>query len=103
MTRTPSQAAPQPAPDAPHPERPKKSLWRRVLLLAAIILATLNIWTGSPLLAVWVGSKVQGNLGTLQMSAVGSIVLVLGAMAFLLVRAIAWLDVRYGEAVGRPP
>src|SRR5580700_2328946 len=103
MTRTPSQTASQPASDARHPERRKKSLWRRVLLLAAMILATLNIWTGSPLLALWVGSKVQGSLGTLQMSAVGSVVLVLAVMVFLLVRAIAWLDVRYGEAVGRPP
>lgn len=103
MTRTPSQTAPQPASDARHPERRKKSLWRRVLLLAAMILATLNIWTGSPLLALWVGSKVQGSFGTLQMSAVGSVVLVLAVMVFLLARAIAWLDVRYGEAVGRPP
>jgi len=74
-----------------------------VLLLAAMILATLNVWTGSPLLALWVGSKVQGSFGTLQMSAVGAVVLVLIVMVYFLVRAIAWLDVRYGEAVGRPP
>jgi hypothetical protein len=89
--------------DPARPERPKKSVWRRVLLLAAMILATLNVWTGSPLLALWVGSKVQGSYSTLNMSAVAAVVFVLAAMVFLLVRAIAWLDVRYGEAVGRPP
>jgi len=74
-------------------------------LVAAMILATLNIWTGSPLLALWVGSKVQASYGsgTLQMSAVAAVVLVLAGVVFLLARAIAWLDVRYGEAVGRPP
>ncbi len=56
-------------------------------------------------MALWVGSKVQGSYGngTLQMTAVGAVVLVLAAMVFLLARAITWLDVRYGEAVGRPP
>jgi hypothetical protein len=99
MTRT----SPELRSDVRHPRRPKKSLWRRVLLVAAMILATLNIWTGSPLLALWVGSKVQGSSGTLQMSAVGAVVVVLAVMVFLLARAIAWLDVAYGEAVGRPP
>jgi hypothetical protein len=103
MTGSAAQTAPQPASDARHPERRKKSVWRRVLLLAAMILATLNIWTGSPLVALWVGSKVQGEGGTLKMSAVGTIVLVLAVMVLLLVRAIAWLDVRYNEAVGRRP
>jgi hypothetical protein len=103
MTRNAPQTAAQPTSDPRHPERHKKSVWRRVLLLAAVILATLNIWTGSPLLALWVGSKVQGSFGTLQMSAVGSVVLVLAVMVFLLARVIAWLDIRYGEAVGRPP
>src|SRR5436305_11405525 len=39
--------------DGEHPERRKKSLWWRVFLLAAMIVATLNVWTGSPLLALW--------------------------------------------------
>jgi len=83
--------------------RRKKSLWRRVLLLAAMVLAKLNIWTGSPVLALWVGSKVQGNVTTLKMAAVGAVVVVLAVMVLLLARAIAWLDVRYAEAVGKPP
>ncbi len=37
------------------------------------------------------------------MSAVGAVVFTLAVMVFLLAKAIAWLDVRYAEAVGRPP
>lgn len=91
------------ASDSPYPGRRKRSVWRRVLLVAAMILATLNIWTGSPVLALWIGSKVQGNSGTLQMSSVGAVVVTLAAAVFALTQAIAWLDVRYTEAVGRPP
>jgi hypothetical protein len=103
MTRAADRVAPPPGSNARRTDRPKKSLWRRVLLVAAMILATLNIWTGGPVLALWVGSKVQGTYSTLKMSAVGAVVLVLAVVVFLLVKAIAWLDVRYGEAVGRPP
>src|SRR5437588_11951107 len=103
MMRTSMETAPQPASDAGRPVRRKKSVWRRVLLLAAMVLATLNIWTGSPVLALWVGSKVQGDVTTLKMSSVGAVVLVLAVMVVLLARAIAWLDVRYAEAVGKHP
>jgi len=103
MTRTASQAGPQPGADARPENRPKQPLWRRVLLVAGMILATLNIWTGSPVLALWVGSQVQGSDSTLEMSTVGVVVLVLSVMVLLLARAIAWLDIRYADAVGRPP
>lgn len=95
--------ASEPESHAGRPARRKRSVWRRVLLLAAMVLTTLNIWTGSPVLALWVGSKVQGNVTTLKMSAVGAVVLVLTVMVLLLARAVAWLDVRYAEAVGKPP
>jgi hypothetical protein len=97
------ESAPQRASEAERPARRKKSLWRRVLLLAGMVLATLNIWTGSPVLALWVGSKVQGDVTTLKMSSVGAVVGVLAVMVLLLARAVAWLDVRYAEAVGKPP
>ena len=32
-----------------------------ILLAAAMAFLALNVWTGSPLLAVWLGSKVQGR------------------------------------------
>ena len=42
---------------------------QRALLLAAMAVVAVNIWTGSPLLALWVGSRLQGTSG-LSMGAV---------------------------------
>lgn len=103
MPQTPPQTTPPPPASEGGGERRRRSLWRRVLLVAGMILATLNIWTGSPLLALWVGSKVQGSFSTLKMATVAAIVLVLGSISLFLTRAIAWLDIRYNEAMGRPP
>src|SRR3712207_8893896 len=40
--------------------RPRGRL-KRIVLAAAMALLALNVWTGSPLLAVWLGSRVQGE------------------------------------------
>src|SRR5262245_40518124 len=45
---------------------------KKVGLVAGAALCAINMWTGAPLLAVWIGSKVQGNLTTLSMTAVCS-------------------------------
>jgi hypothetical protein len=63
----------------------------------------LNIWTGAPVLALWVGSQVQGDQSTLRMSTVAAIVATLAAALFLLYRALRWLDVRFGVVIGRKP
>ncbi len=83
--------------------RPPRRLLLRVLLVAAMIAATVNTWTGGPLLALWVGSKVQGQYTTLKMGAVGATVLTLAVILFLLGQLITRLDLRYGEVTGRPP
>lgn len=83
--------------------KPRRRLALRVLLLSAMTLASLNVWTGGPLFALWVGSQVQGQLTTLKMSAVAAVVVTLAIVVFLLVRLIHWLDIRYGEVIGRPP
>lgn len=66
-------------------------------------LVGLNIWTGSPLLAVWVGAQVQRGEPALKMSTVGLVLLTLGASAFVLYQLLQRLDRRYGEAIGRKP
>jgi hypothetical protein len=81
---------------------PRRRLVARVLLVAAMIVATVNTWTGGPLLALWVGSKVQGQYTTLSMAAVGATIATLAVILFLLAKLITRLDARYGEVIGRP-
>src|SRR5690349_8902891 len=76
---------------------------KKIGLVAASAICSINIWTGAPLLAVWVGSKVQGNLNNLSMTAVFSVIVVLAAMVFLLAFLLTWINARYDEVAGRPP
>ena len=76
---------------------------KKVGLVAGSALCSINMWTGAPLLAVWVGSKVQGNLNNLSMTAVFSVILVLAALVFLLAWALTWINAKYDEVAGRPP
>ena len=65
---------------------------KKIGIVTASALCSINIWTGAPLFAVWVGSKVQGNLNNLSMTAVFSVIVVLAAMVFLLAMALTWLN-----------
>jgi hypothetical protein len=75
---------------------------KKIGLVAASAICSINIWTGAPLLAVWVGSRVQGNLNNLSMTAVFSVVVVLAAMVFLLAALLTWINAKYDELTGRP-
>ncbi len=74
---------------------------RRTLILIATTLLAINFWTGAPLAALWVGSRVVGQRA-LSMAAVfvvvATLAVLLGAMAF----ALTWLSARYDELIGRP-
>lgn len=61
----------------------------------------MNLLTGGPLLALWVGSRVQAAVGQLSMGAVGATLGVLIVETILLYKALAFLTVRYNEAIGR--
>jgi hypothetical protein len=74
---------------------------RRILLLSASALAAINVWTGAPLLALWVGSQVAAG-SQLSMVAVGVVVVVLGVTCLALTMALSWLSARYDELTGRP-
>jgi hypothetical protein len=74
---------------------------KRVALGAAAALAAVNIWTGSPLLAVWVGSRVVGDSG-LSMGAVFLVILVFGASSIGLAWLLALISARYDDLTGRP-
>src|SRR5580704_2191737 len=75
---------------------------KRVGIAAATAVMTLNIWTGAPLAAMWIGSKVAGE-HSLSMTGVCVVVLVLAALDFGLTMGLTWLNGRYREIAGLPP
>ena len=75
---------------------------KKIGLVTASALCSINLWTGAPLFAVWVGSKVQGNLNNLSMTALFSVIVVLAATVFLLALALTWLNAKYDDLTGRP-
>jgi hypothetical protein len=76
---------------------------KKIGLVTASAVCAVNLWTGAPLFAVWVGSKVQGNLNNLSMTALFSVVAVLAGTVFLLALALTWLNAKYDDLTGRPP
>jgi hypothetical protein len=75
---------------------------KRVGIAAATAVMTLNIWTGAPLAAMWIGSEVAGE-HSLSMMGVCVVVLTLAALDFGLTMALTWLNARYREIAGLPP
>ena len=74
---------------------------RRVALSAATAFLAVNIWTGAPLFALWVGAKVVGQK-QLTMQAVFVVVLVLGVLVLAMSFALARLNAMYDRLIGRP-
>ena len=74
----------------------------RVGLQAAMTLAALNIWTGAPLLAVWVGSRVVESSTQVTMSSVFLVVVVLFACSLGLIYVLSWASSTYDHITGRP-
>jgi hypothetical protein len=75
---------------------------KKVSIVIATALAAVNLWTGAPLLAVWIGSQAQGGQ-VLSLRGVVTVLVVLGVMAFLLAWALSWLHAKYDQLIGRPP
>jgi hypothetical protein len=85
---------------ADDPERPGH-MFKRIGLAAATAFLTVNIWTGCPLLALWVGAQtVQERRVT--MTSLFVIVVVLAVLVFASAFAIAWLNATYDDLIGRP-
>ena len=76
-------------------------LIKRVLLVAATAFLAVNIWTGAPLLALWVGSQATGQKA-LSMSAIFVVVLVLACLVAAMAFGLAWLDATYKRLTGLP-
>ena len=76
---------------------------KKIGLVTASAICSINLWTGAPLFAVWVGSKVQGNLNSLSMTAFFSVIVVLAALVFLLAWALTWINAKYDDVTRRHP
>jgi hypothetical protein len=75
---------------------------KRVALVAAMGVVTLNIWTGAPLLGLWVGSQVAPDSG-ISMLAVFVVVVVIAAAVWLLMQVLGYLQEAHARASGREP
>jgi hypothetical protein len=75
---------------------------KKIGIVTASALCSINIWTGAPLFAIWVGSKVQGSLNNISMTALFSVILVLAGSVFGLAVVLTWLNTRYDDLTGRP-
>jgi hypothetical protein len=76
---------------------------RQLLLLALMWLAAVNIPTGAPLAAIWLGSRVQGGAVGLSMTAVLAVLVALGLICAALVWALDRLAAAYDGLTGALP
>jgi hypothetical protein len=74
-----------------------------ILLAAAMAFLALNVWTGSPLLAVWIGSKVQGEESQPSMGAYAVVIISLIAFSWGLYQLLKLVMSAYQDATGTTP
>jgi hypothetical protein len=96
--------SPRPRAELSEPEDHPRGLGQfleRVILGVLTTLVSVNLWTGGPLLALWIGSRIQTAVGQLSMAAVGATIVILAVVTFLLYKLLAWLNTRYNAVIGR--
>jgi hypothetical protein len=86
--------------DSVQPGGERGHVLARVLLAAAAAFVTVNIWTGAPLLALWIGSRTAGPSG-LSMTAVFVVVAVLLVLVLGLVALLTRINELYDRLIGR--
>jgi len=75
---------------------------KRIGLLAAMSILSLNVFTGSPLAALWIGSRVQGEGGA-SLGAIGAVAASMAAISAGLVVALGAVGRSYDRLTGRQP
>jgi len=89
-------------------ERPRLSGLKRLGLAVATAVVSVNVWTGAPLFAIWVGSRFEGWVGGsgtgggTSMRAVFVLIAVLAVLELALTFALGRLSAAYDELTGRP-
>jgi hypothetical protein len=76
---------------------------KRFGLAALMAFLALNIWTGSPLLALWIGSRVQGEESQASMAAFAAVIGCLALFSIGLYQALKYVMHAYQEATGTLP
>ena len=74
-----------------------------ILLAAVMAFLALNVWTGSPLLAVWLGSRVQGDESQPSMAAYSVVIVSLIAFSWGLYQLLKLVMGAYQDATGTAP
>jgi hypothetical protein len=72
---------------------------KRAALAGVTALATVNVWTGCPLLALWVGSRAVGT-HDLSMAAIVVVLIVLALLEGAMLLLLAWLTNFYDALIG---
>ena len=73
---------------------------RRIGLLSLMAVIWLNIWTGSPLAALWLGSRIQGS-GPASMGAIAFVAVTWAALGLSLVWVLGVVGGAYDRLAGR--
>ena len=76
---------------------------KRFGLAALMAFLALNVWTGSPLLALWIGSRIQGENTQPSMGAVAAVLLCLIVFSVVLYQALKRVTYAYQDATGTLP
>jgi hypothetical protein len=76
---------------------------KRFGLAALMAFLALNIWTGSPLLALWIGSRVQGEESQASMAAFAAVIGCLAVFSIGLYQALKYVMHAYQETTGTLP
>lgn len=86
---------------------PPRFKLKRTMLAIVGVLANVNIWTGAPLLALWVGSQAHEWTGSrapgtgVSMQSILIVVVVLGVLEFALIQLVAKVSDAYDALTGR--
>jgi hypothetical protein len=75
----------------------------RVGLVAGMSLTSVNVWTGGPLLALWIGSRVAaaGDSGSATMLAFAVVAVAMLAISLVLIMALGRMGAAYDRISGR--
>jgi hypothetical protein len=79
---------------------------RRIGLAALMALLVVNVWTGGPLLALWIGARVQSHTkSSLTIAPITAIVVFasLAAISVLLVKSLGRVSTAYDRIAGVAP